>query len=162
MSRLLGLVGGISDRNHMWEICSIFRLFTSSAGSLGESHFKKKKISSSNTLAAARLWRGHRPLGVQKRKVHAPGYGYSGRQAWGGASTFPVVQLITVLLFIDFLSQNSTLKKKKSFKSKANSMKHNIYESTMVTNDTVFWSILHIGVCYWHKVVIHLNGKKCM
>lgn len=118
MSRLLGLVGGISDRNHMWEICSIFRLFTSSAGSLGESHFKKKKISSSNTLAAARLWRGHRPLGVQKRKVHAPGYGYSGRQAWGGASTFPVVQLITVLLFIDFLSQNSTLKKKSHLKAR--------------------------------------------
>lgn len=56
----------------------------------------------------------HRPLGMQKRNVHAPGYGYSDRHACGGASTCPVVQLITVLLFIGFLSQNSTLGEKKA------------------------------------------------
>ena len=59
-----------------------------------------------------------------------------------GASTFPVVQLVTVfVLFMYFLLQNDrTLKKKK----KADGVKHKYVSIHRFPATQVFWSILHM------------------
>lgn len=140
-----------ATENHIWEICSNFGLITVSAWPLGESLKRKKNI---HKVICPLQPGSSVATDTQAGRAEEPRLWLwiSGRQAWCGASTFPVVQLITVfaLLIERFSFAKWQYIEKSHLKIKANGIKHKYtLRARWLPVTQVFWSVLHTGVCYW-------------